>query len=181
MSGTCNKVCHRRETFKAHLVSHHGLDSGPQLDEKLEKCRVNRLGEAGEARFWCGFCREIIEHDQTVEGASAFINARYDHIDDHYHGRNGRVKREARQWLRADAGMGEAKATGDRARKAAGKTENMDRMPEVKKRTRQGEGRTPKRTKVSSPREDIMWYCVSSLACFFILQTAQTLLPGDRY
>lgn len=170
LSDTCNKVCHRRETFKQHLVSHHGIDS-QRLEDKLDRCRIGRLGEA---RFWCGFCKDVIELE-TEKNAHDACNARYNHIDDHYSGRNGAVKREAGEWQFGDSDAAEAETKvppqGDEAK------EEMAALPQVsepRKRSRHGSGPTPKRARFSPPREDIMWYCVCYPPLFLLSLHAGT-------
>jgi hypothetical protein len=148
-------VCHRRETFKQHLLSHHAIDR-PRLDDKLDKCRIGRLGET---RFWCGFCKDVIELE--TKNAKDACNARYNHIDDHYSGRNGAVKKEASEWQYGDSDMAEAdvKASPRSDDRKEGRAV-LHRASELRKRSRHETGPTPKRAKISSPREDIMWFCV---------------------
>lgn len=155
-SDTCNKVCHRRETFKQHLTSHHGI-KGTKIEEKLDKCRIGRLGEA---RFWCGFCKDVIELE-TKKTAQETCNARYDHIDDHYSGRNGAAKKEASEWQYGDSDTTEADVKASpRGDDPAEERAALPRGPQLRKRSRHGSGPTPKRAKISPPREHIMWYCV---------------------
>ncbi|KAI0479737.1 hypothetical protein F4859DRAFT_529876 [Xylaria cf. heliscus] len=82
----CEKVCYRREVFRGHLEKDHQLTDQNTLEAKLEKCRV---GRNCEARFWCGFCQKIIEIKQ--KGIQAWAE-RFDHIDEHFTGRNGTQK-----------------------------------------------------------------------------------------
>ncbi|KAI2625876.1 hypothetical protein GGR54DRAFT_593377 [Hypoxylon sp. NC1633] len=91
-SRTCGKIVYRRELFKQHLGTWHHVKDQASLEIKLETCRV---GRNSEARFWCGFCREIIENKE--EGIHAWTE-RFDHIDDHFHGRNNQVKKEISDW-----------------------------------------------------------------------------------
>lgn len=153
-SETCNKVCHRRETFKQHLVSHHGICDPPKQEDKLDRCRIDRLGEA---RFWCGFCREIIELEPENRSGQSPCNARYNHIDDHYYGRNGAVKKEASEW------EGDVKV---QPRVEESKEEKavpcLRPVEGSRKRSRHASGQASKRVKLSPPSENIMWYCVSS-------------------
>ncbi|KAI1380874.1 hypothetical protein F4677DRAFT_441203 [Hypoxylon crocopeplum] len=88
----CGKVIHRRELFKQHLSTWHHIKEQPILEAKLETCRV---GRNCEARFWCGFCRTIIEIEN--QGLQAWTE-RFNHIDDHFHGRSGQVKKEINDW-----------------------------------------------------------------------------------
>ncbi|KAI1107125.1 hypothetical protein F4804DRAFT_242093 [Jackrogersella minutella] len=91
-SEPCGKVLDRRELFKQHLGTCHHIKDPALLDTKLEKCRV---GRNCEVRFWCGFCQEIIE--VRKKGKEAWAE-RFNHIDDHYHGRNNQAKKEISDW-----------------------------------------------------------------------------------
>ncbi|KAI0406412.1 hypothetical protein F4802DRAFT_613323 [Xylaria palmicola] len=89
--GSCEKVCYRRENFKSHLEKEHQIGDVKILEDKLEKCRV---GRNYETRFWCGFCQEIVEIKQT--GVQAWAE-RFDHIDEHFSGRN-RDQKKISEW-----------------------------------------------------------------------------------
>ncbi|KAI8633994.1 hypothetical protein F5Y19DRAFT_260295 [Xylariaceae sp. FL1651] len=91
----CEKVCYRREIFRVHLEKDHHTTDQHTLDAKLEKCRV---GRNCEARFWCGFCQEIVEIKQ--KGLQAWAE-RFDHIDEHFSGRN-RAQKEISEWKNFD-------------------------------------------------------------------------------
>jgi hypothetical protein len=88
----CNKVCHRREAFKNHLLRDHGLDSPRAVEEKLERCR---MGRHCDQRFWCGFCVKVVEiHEPGVN----MWTKRCDHIDNHLMGKEGLVKKRSSEW-----------------------------------------------------------------------------------
>lgn len=91
-SDICGKVIYRRELFKQHLGTLHHIKDQTTLEMKLETCRV---GRNCEARFWCGFCQEIIEIKK--KGIEAWTE-RFNHIDDHFHGRNNQARREISDW-----------------------------------------------------------------------------------
>ncbi|TRX88057.1 hypothetical protein FHL15_011059 [Xylaria flabelliformis] len=91
----CEKVCYRRELFRTHLEKDHPITDPNILEAKLESCRV---GRNCEARFWCGFCQEIVEIKQ--KGIQAWAE-RFDHIDEHFSGRN-RAQREISEWKNFD-------------------------------------------------------------------------------
>lgn len=76
--------------MKSHGV--HGRD----LDTKLDKCRV---GRNCEGRFWCGFCERIVEIPRKGLGA---WKERFNHIDDHIHGRIGHLPRDMDEWKCVD-------------------------------------------------------------------------------
>ncbi|WQF88672.1 Putative Zinc finger C2H2-type [Colletotrichum destructivum] len=90
---SCGKFCLRRETFRSHLLREHKMKESSQVDKELEKCRV---GRDGEPRFWCGFCVKIV--DITQKGPNAWAE-RFDHIDDHYAGRNNLSKKNHSDWI----------------------------------------------------------------------------------
>ncbi|KAF7542948.1 hypothetical protein G7Z17_g11149 [Cylindrodendrum hubeiense] len=89
----CDKVCHRRESFKNHLNKEHMMTDGKAIEEKLERCRI---GRHCDDRFWCGFCSKIIEI--TGEVVNAWTK-RCDHIDDHFSGRDGKRKMNISEWI----------------------------------------------------------------------------------
>lgn len=92
----CGKVCHRRESLKSHLEKDHGMYDQAMLDKKLSDCR---LGRNFESRFWCGFCQKTIE--PTGKGGPAH-SERFDHIDDHFNGKNGLPKADINNWKHID-------------------------------------------------------------------------------
>lgn len=94
--GECGKVCHRRESLKAHLERDHGIHDAVALDAKLADCR---MGRNFESRFWCGFCQKTIE--PSGKGGPAH-SERFDHIDDHFNGRNGFPKANIKDWVHVD-------------------------------------------------------------------------------
>lgn len=85
----CGRVSNRRETFTAHLENDHGLDQ-TAIEGKLRACRV---GRNSETRFWCGFC------ETDIEFACA---ERFNHIDEHFSGKNGRPKVDMSMWKTAE-------------------------------------------------------------------------------
>jgi hypothetical protein len=95
--GACAKVCYRRETFEDHLVKAHQmvLNSDP-LKAKLDNCRI---GRNCQSRFWCGFCKNLVELKKR--GVEAWTE-RFDHIDDHIMGRHGLPKQSIRDWIPMD-------------------------------------------------------------------------------
>lgn len=95
-SDICGKVAHRREPFRVHLQTYHGMQDRKALETKLESCRI---GRNCEARFWCGFCQAIVESKQKGLGA---WSERFDHIDDHFAGRNNFTRKEISDWKNVD-------------------------------------------------------------------------------
>ncbi|RHZ72600.1 hypothetical protein CDV55_104191 [Aspergillus turcosus] len=75
---------YRQEVFVQHLKKHHHVD-----DEGVRIAIANnRVGENGQSRFWCGFCREIIP--LRSQGREAW-NERFDHIDFEHFRRGQRI------------------------------------------------------------------------------------------
>ncbi|KAK0613473.1 hypothetical protein B0T14DRAFT_280128 [Immersiella caudata] len=88
----CNKICHRRETFKNHLDKDHGIADAKTIEERCTDCRN---GRNFESRFWCGFCKKTIEFGKN--GGLA-CSARFDHIDSHFTGKEGFDKMDIKDW-----------------------------------------------------------------------------------
>ncbi|KAK3325454.1 hypothetical protein B0H66DRAFT_529490 [Apodospora peruviana] len=87
----CGKVCHRRETFTNHLEKEHNLGQ-KAIEGKWATCRV---GRNCETRFWCGFCKMVVELEHR--GGRAWTE-RFNHIDEHFNGRNGKAKMDISNW-----------------------------------------------------------------------------------
>lgn len=108
----CNKRFGSKNDWKRHENTQHsmleiwkceegGLDQVEKAyriydQNKLEdKLEGRRVGQNCEVRFWCGFCQDIIEIKKMVLEART---ERFDHIDDHICGRNGKQKRAISEW-----------------------------------------------------------------------------------
>ncbi|KAI0206123.1 hypothetical protein F4808DRAFT_192479 [Astrocystis sublimbata] len=89
--GACTRICYRRDVLKIHLDKDHHVTDPNVLEARVEKCR---LGHNREDRFWCGFCQEIVEITQGWA-------ERFDHIDEHFTGRNG-AQKEISEWKEFD-------------------------------------------------------------------------------
>lgn len=74
----------------------HGLH-GHEVDTKLDKCRA---GRTCESRSWCGFCEKIVETPR--KGLMSAWTERFNHIDNHIHGKNGFAKRDMDEWKYVD-------------------------------------------------------------------------------
>ncbi|KAI1808123.1 hypothetical protein F4811DRAFT_559401 [Daldinia bambusicola] len=85
----CGKNYPRWELFKRHLSASHNIEEQEYLDRKLETCRI---GRNSETRFWCGFCQHVIEGREAQ-------TERYNHIDDHFQGRNNWTKSDISHWI----------------------------------------------------------------------------------
>ncbi|KUI61049.1 Zinc finger transcription factor ace1 [Cytospora mali] len=91
----CGRACHRREQFKIHLSRDHEICDQGTIDSKLDRCRV---GRNCETRFWCGFCKVVVE---IQDGGRNAWTERFNHIDDHFSGRNY-VKMDISEWKSMD-------------------------------------------------------------------------------
>ncbi|RFU33116.1 hypothetical protein B7463_g3224, partial [Scytalidium lignicola] len=94
--GDCAKVCYRRKSFQDHLKTAHQITDEEEITSRLEKCRI---GRNCQARFWCGFCRELV--DLKKRGLEAWTE-RFDHIDDHFMGRKGSEVKSIQDWVNVD-------------------------------------------------------------------------------
>ncbi|KAI0472549.1 hypothetical protein GGR56DRAFT_650812 [Xylariaceae sp. FL0804] len=90
-SSICTFVNHQRFFFRQHLQEAHSLGMN-ELESKVDGCKV---GRNSEVRFWCGFCEAVIENKR--KGAQAH-NERFNHIGDHFSGRNNRERRDITDW-----------------------------------------------------------------------------------
>ncbi|KAH8596292.1 hypothetical protein B0O99DRAFT_651526 [Bisporella sp. PMI_857] len=95
--GLCAKVCYRRQTFQEHLKKDHSITTDNAVKQKVEACRI---GRNCQARFWCGFCTNLV--DLTKKGIDAWTE-RFDHIDDHFMGRGALEKQSIRDWVPVDS------------------------------------------------------------------------------
>ncbi|KAI8962838.1 hypothetical protein F5Y11DRAFT_347031 [Daldinia sp. FL1419] len=86
-SEACGNKFLRRELFKQHLSVSHHIEDQNSLDHKIETCRI---GRDVETLSWCGFCQAYIKVTPSD---------RFNHIDDHYFGRNNREKRIFDEWI----------------------------------------------------------------------------------
>ncbi|KUJ16939.1 uncharacterized protein LY89DRAFT_733938 [Mollisia scopiformis] len=93
----CIKVCYRRQTFQDHLTKDHSISDKEVVKSELESCRI---GRSFQTRFWCGFCIRLI--DLTKRGLESW-NERFDHIDDHFMGRQGLPKQDIMEWIDIDS------------------------------------------------------------------------------
>ncbi|ROV96243.1 hypothetical protein VMCG_07671 [Cytospora schulzeri] len=91
----CARACHRREQFKIHLSRDHDIGDPAMVDLKLDSCRV---GRNCESRFWCGFCKKVVE---IREGGLKAWMERFNHIDDHFSGRHS-AKMSISEWKSCD-------------------------------------------------------------------------------
>lgn len=96
LGGSCGKVCYRQQTFRDHLKKEHHISDDEVIKEKLENCHI---GRNCESRFWCGFCTKLVELKMKNQKA---WTERFDHIDDHFMGRNNLPKQSIQDWIPID-------------------------------------------------------------------------------
>lgn len=95
--GACAKVCYRRQTFQDHLKKEHQISENEEVKKKLDSCRI---GRNCQARFWCGFCKKLV--DLKKKGLDAWTE-RFDHIDNHFMGKAGFPKQGIQDWIPVDS------------------------------------------------------------------------------
>ncbi|KAK0108178.1 hypothetical protein ONS95_003001 [Cadophora gregata] len=95
--GTCAKVCYRRQTFQDHLKKEHQISEPEDVKKKIDDCRI---GRNCQSRFWCGFCKKLV--DLKKKGLDAWTE-RFDHIDDHFMGRAPFPKQGIQDWVPVDS------------------------------------------------------------------------------
>lgn len=92
----CSKVFHQVAAYKNHLTDNHKIDDAATIESKAS---VRRIGPNSQAHFWCGFCKNVVNLNQ--KGVDAWTE-RFNHIDDHFMGRQNREKQSILSWVHAD-------------------------------------------------------------------------------
>ncbi|KAK2615408.1 hypothetical protein N8I77_002166 [Diaporthe amygdali] len=154
----CGKACHRREQFKSHVSKDHGITDPAEIDRRLDYCRV---GRDGESRFWCGFCKAIVE--TKGRDLKAGIE-RFNHIDDHYSGRNA-PRMDISEWKSMDPefptkdmsspGSGRDNLSGSSQAVSAPSTSSAN----GRKREAISEVQQPRSRKRQRAAQETMWFC----------------------
>jgi hypothetical protein len=90
--GMCGATFTQRHLFSNHLQKEHGIHDERSVDDKLDNYS-NGMGRF-DSWFWCGFCCAKVP---TKEGRNTF-SERFDHIDDHFFGRNDLPKKAISEW-----------------------------------------------------------------------------------
>ncbi|PHH81279.1 hypothetical protein CDD82_1145 [Ophiocordyceps australis] len=91
---SCGQVYQRREKLEHHLMQHHGIRDSRDIDAKLE---AQRQGRHCETSFWCGFCVAKVEIGSPHQEACLWTK-RFDHIDNHFFGKDGLVQKSIADW-----------------------------------------------------------------------------------
>ena len=81
----CAKVAYEKDAFMEHLKEGGHRDGPTDEAAREDLAKKYRVGRNGQTRFWCGFCRKIIE--LKAKGTKAW-DERFNHIDG-MHFKNG--------------------------------------------------------------------------------------------
>lgn len=150
-------MCHRRESLKTHLEKDHDIRDEAVVDKKLAECR---MGRNFESRFWCGFCQKTIE--PTGKGGPAH-SERFDHIDNHFNGRNDVPKADIRDWKHVDTDAVDppgSRAKGNKRERSSGRAALIDaQAPESRKRGYDSD-QDAGAPRAKRPKKDYFWSCV---------------------
>jgi len=95
----CTRMYYRRESLKSHMEKDHGLIDNDLVEKKLTDYRH---GGNFESRFWCGFCRKIIEPSGDNGKPELLERSRFDHIDQHFNAKNDFPKANIKDWKYLD-------------------------------------------------------------------------------
>lgn len=153
-SEICGKACHRREQFKAHVSKEHAITDPAEIDRRLGHCRV---GRDCESRFWCGFCKTVVEISGRGPKAGT---ERFNHIDDHYSGRIG-PRMDISEWQSVDPDLPASSSPGSNH-------DNINGSSHIPSSSSAGPGNGRKRdalTQQSTPRKrprvavETLWFC----------------------
>ncbi|KAJ3492430.1 hypothetical protein NLG97_g5402 [Lecanicillium saksenae] len=95
----CVAVFEDRLAFTQHLNESHDMIHEEDLQSKIQSCRI---GRQCDSRFWCGFCRRVVEIDDAMVqedgGNGTHWSRRFDHIDGHLFGKGGLDMKSKSQW-----------------------------------------------------------------------------------
>ena len=162
----CGKSCHRRETLKYHLHKDHDVQDATALDEKASAWRA---GNECLEEFWCGFCKEVVAISKTCEDG---WTERYDHIDLHFTGREGRKMQNISEWKHREGEEAGTDSAGDK-RGNQGEDSDDDEAEIKATTTKQGSRKrsrsdqTPRKPakRPRSGKQSVTWFCVSNMSC----------------
>ena len=77
----CLQVFYRASEYESHVSEVHGITRARRRDVE-----EHRLPTNAQTRFWCGFCRRIVELRDA--GLDAWAE-RYAHLESHFEGTDG--------------------------------------------------------------------------------------------
>jgi hypothetical protein len=112
----CSAAYNSREMFSKHLQNVHKITEAATLERTIEE---SRQGSHCTKTFWCGFCNTL-QTIATADGSSV-SNQRFDHIDNHFMGRNGLMKVKIDEWKHME----------DQADEIDHSTSKKNHLPEV--------------------------------------------------
>jgi hypothetical protein len=92
---SCTKVFFSADIARAHLTKVHKVTDPTAIERKIDE---RRMGASSQGNFWCGFCEKIISLNE--KGVDAWTE-KYNHVDDHFMGKNGRPQ-NIEEWKPAD-------------------------------------------------------------------------------
>ena len=98
----CGKVFYTADSARTHFTKLHKVEEPGVLERKIA---ARRIGPNHQRQFWCGFCEKIIHVSQKGDDS---WTQRYNHIDDHFMGRNNQPKKSIAHWKASDEGDEEA-------------------------------------------------------------------------
>ncbi|KAG8168564.1 hypothetical protein KVR01_001313 [Diaporthe batatas] len=153
-SEKCGKACHRREQFRAHVSKEHAITDPTEIDQKLARCRV---GRDSESRFWCGFCKTVVE----ISGKNKSGTERFNHIDDHYSGRLG-SRMDISEWKSVDPDLPASSSPGsDRENPtASSQSSSSSSVGPSKGRKRDALAQQPTPRKRPRVAVETLWFCL---------------------
>jgi len=104
----CGRKFEHQDGFATHLRAHHQATNGAVVQKKAEG---STRGGHCSGSFWCGFCRELI----AVGPDAHLSDERFNHIDNHFNGRNGFSEQRIEDWQHPEESLADHRATGAEA------------------------------------------------------------------
>ena len=141
------------------------MDDQIKVENKLESCRI---GRNCEARFWCGFCQTTIEIKKP--GYSAW-GERFDHIDDHFTGRNQLDRKTISDWKNVDPSDPTSSSSPNESNEMS--AESSKRFKKQRKGSAEAGDRAPKRQRM---HHHLTYQCVSSWTIVHVAQRIELLM-----
>ena len=81
----CGQLFREKALFRWHLIYFHGIPKVGSCDSPYiaQQLRDRRVGRAGQQRFWCGFCKEILPWP-SIDLSTDDWRRRFNHINDEH-------------------------------------------------------------------------------------------------